>query len=403
MNNKTGVNKVNTIKKSSEYIMNTYAPFPIVIKDGDGVYVKDNKDNEYLDFVAGIAVNCLGYKNKSLIDNLTKQVGMITHCSNLYYNEPSIEVAEKLVKNSGLDKVFYCNSGAESVEAALKLARKYASKFKGDDCYEIITMKKSFHGRTFGAVTATGQEKYQKGLTPLLPGIKYAEFNNIDSVKEIITDKTCAIVVEPVQGEGGIVPAQKTFLEQLRKICDEKNIVLIFDEVQCGIGRLGTLFAYQTYNVKPDVVCLAKGLGAGIPIGAIIANDKVAKGFEPGDHASTFGGNMISTTAANVVIDELTNNGVLDNVNKQAAYLSGKLNELMKQFTVIKEVRGKGLMMGIELTVENRSIIQSCIDKGLLLVGAGLNVIRFVPPLVIEEKDIDKAISILSDALKEVV
>ncbi|MCT4543131.1 MAG: aspartate aminotransferase family protein [Vallitalea sp.] len=390
------------INRGKEVFMNTYSQFPLVIEKGDGVYVYDSKGNKYLDFVAGIAVNSLGYNNEKLVKALKNQLNKLTHCSNLYWNEPAIEAAELLKKYSTLDKVFFCNSGAEAVEGSLKLARKYAKKYLGNNKTEIITMKNSFHGRTFGAVTATGQTKYQKGLGPLLPGIKYCEFNNIKSLEDTIDDKTCAVLVEPIQGEGGIKPADVEYLKKVRKLCDKNNLILIFDEVQCGIGRTGEIFAYQHYNVKPDIVALAKGLGGGVPIGAILANEKAASGFCPGDHASTFGGNPLVCSAAKVVIEEISDPQYLENIKKQGKYLTKKLNELKSKYKMILDVRGHGLMQGMEMNMPVKEIILECMDKGLLLVGSGERIIRFVPPLIIQKKEIDSAIKILEDVILRV-
>ncbi len=306
---------MNTFELGSETVMNTYNRFPIVLEKGDGMYVYDDNGKKYLDFVAGIAVNSLGHNHKKLTETIADQAKTLIHCSNLYYTKPQISLASKLVKNSDFDKVFFCNSGAEAIEAALKVSRKYGSK---TNRYEIITMKNSFHGRTFGAVTATGQPHYQEGLGELLPGIKYAEFNNFESLTKVLTDKTCAVLLEPLQGEGGIHPAEKEYLEKIRKLCDENDIMLIFDEVQCGVGRLGTLFAYQTFKVKPDAVCTAKGIAGGVPMGLMAATDKLAESFKPGDHAPTFGGNPLAAAAGNVVVDELVG-GLLENVRKSSS------------------------------------------------------------------------------------
>ncbi len=389
------------IKQGKEVIMNTYNSFPIVLEKGEGCYVWDVEGEKYLDFVSGIAVNCLGYNDKDYIKNLTDQARKIQHCSNLYWNLPAIELGKKLVENSCFDKVFFCNSGTESVEAALKLSRKYGMKKHGDHCYEIITMKNSFHGRTFGSITATGQHKYQHGLGPLLPGVKYVAYNDFDELKNTVSDSTCAIVIEPIQGEGGICPADKEFLKKVRMLCDELDIVLVFDEVQSGIGRVGKLFAYQLYDIEPDVICLAKGLGGGFPIGAMMAVEEKANAFEPGDHAATFGGNPLACTAGITVFNKLLGAGLLEHVDKQGEYLKLKLEGLCEKFESIKEVRGHGLMQGIELEVSTKEIVQKCLEKGLLVVGAGKNVIRFVPPLIIEYKEIDEAINILDEVLME--
>ncbi|MBR1736259.1 MAG: acetylornithine/succinylornithine family transaminase, partial [Firmicutes bacterium] len=301
---------MNTFEKGKEYVMNTYNRFPIALEKGDGLYVYDENGKKYLDFASGIAVNSLGHNDKDLVKAISEQAAKMLHCSNLYWTKPQVELAEKLVKNSDFDKVFFCNSGAESIESALKICRKFGSKTGRD---EIITMYHSFHGRTLGALTATAQAHYQEGLGPLLPSIKYATYNDIESLKNTITDKTCGILLEPVQGEGGIRPADIEYLKEVRKICDEKDIKLVFDEVQCGVGRMGTLFAYQSFGVVPDAICMAKGIAGGVPCGVMMAKQDLADCFKPGDHASTFGGNPLATAAGNVVVDKLLG-GVLDNV-----------------------------------------------------------------------------------------
>ena len=388
------------IKQGQQVFIHNYKQLPIVIKRGEGVYLYDQEGKAYLDFVAGIAVNALGYSHEGLKQALKLQVDDLLHCSNLYWNEASISAAKKLTALTGLQKVFFCNSGAEAVEAALKLARKYTKKFISKDRYEIIAMKNAFHGRTLGAVTVTGQDKYQKDLDPLLPGVRYADFNNIESVKANLNDHTCAIIVEPVQGEGGILPAEASFLKDLRSLCDREGLVLIFDEVQCGIGRTGYAMAYQYYQVIPDSVCMAKGLGSGVPVGAIAAKEEIAAGFEPGDHASTFGGNPLSASAVNVVLSELLEGGLLMQVREMSEYLKTGLIHLMTDNPGIEEVRGVGLMLGIRVAEEKAaSIIRACLDKGLMLVQAGNQVIRFVPPLVVTKKDIDKALAILKSCL----
>lgn len=388
------------IEKGKNYFTNNYKQHPIVIDKGEGSYVFDKNGKKYLDFVSGIAVNSLGYNHKLLNDALNEQIKSFLHCSNLYYNKPSIEAAEKLIKASGLSKVFFCNSGAEANEAAIKLCRKYANKTFDSQKYEIITMKNSFHGRTIATITATGQLKYQEGFGPLLPGIKYSSFNDIEDLKKNINNKTCGILLEVIQGEGGINTIEYEFLKTVREICDENNIALVFDEVQTGIGRTGKIFAYEHFGIKPDIISLAKGLGSGLPIGGIIANEKYAKGFEPGDHASTFGGNPLACTAANVVLNELLNNNLLENVIKQGEYLKHKLLALKDKNNKIVEIKGMGLMQGISLKDANiTELVQRCMDKGLLLVGAGSNVIRFVPPLTINEKEIDEGIEILESCI----
>ncbi len=380
-----------------KYVMKTYNRFPLTFIKGDGMYVYDENGKEYLDFVAGIAVNSLGHNHPKLVDAISKQASQLIHISNLYYSKPQVELAQKLVENGSLDKVFFCNSGAESIEAALKLARKYGFKTGRQ---EIVTMYHSFHGRTFGAVTATGQSHYHEGFGDMLPHIKYAVFNDFESVKSVVNENTAAILMEPVQGEGGIIPAKKEFLQKVRALCDEKDILLMFDEVQCGVGRLGTLFAYQTYGVIPDVMSAAKGIAGGIPCGIMMAKARVAESFNAGDHASTFGGNPLAASAGCVVVNELLN-GVLENVKAMGKYLEEKLDIIVSKYDFVKERRGIGLMQGIELDKPVADYIAKSISKGLLLVNAGKNVIRFVPSLIVNKEDIDKAMEILDKSLSE--
>lgn len=389
---------MNTFQDGQKYVMNTYNRFPITLEKGEGMYVYDENGKKYLDFVAGIAVNSLGHGDKELAEAISKQAMQMLHVSNLYWTKPQVSLAKKLVEEGCFDKAFFCNSGAEAIEGALKISRKYGNKTGRS---EIITMLHSFHGRTFGAVTATGQPHYQEGLGELLPNVKYAEYNNIESLKNTISDKTCAVVLEPVQGEGGIIPATKEYLEEVRKICDEKDIVLVFDEIQCGVGRLGTFYAYQTFGVEPDVLCMAKGIAGGVPCGVLMAKQKIADSFKPGDHASTFGGNPLATAAGNVVFDKLKG-GILDNVKAQGEYLTSCLKELQKDFSVIKEVRGIGLMQGIELEVDVASVVKECIENGLLLVNAGKRVIRFVPSLIVSKENIDDAMKIVRNSLSNI-
>jgi len=391
-----------TIDKAKKYIMSTYASFPLVFDRGEGCYLYDDGGKKYLDFVSGIAVNALGYGHQRLIEAISDQTKKLTHVSNLYYNEPAVELAEKLSKHSGLDKVFFCNSGAEAVEAALKLSRVYCKKNKSKDAYKIISMKNSFHGRTFGAISATGQLKYQKDLDPMMPQVDFAEFNDLEDLKSKITPETAAIIVEPIQGEGGINTADIKYLKDVRALCDENKIVLIFDEVQSGIGRTGKFFAYQQYGVVPDIVTCAKGLGGGIPMGAIIAKDQIADAFTPGSHASTFGGNALSASAALVVVDELMEKGLIDNVVEQGNYLKEKLKEVKNKYPEIEEVKGTGLMMGVSLKgVAPIDVVKKAMEKGLLLVGAGSDVIRFVPPLIVGKEEIDEFIEIFISALED--
>lgn len=389
------------INEAKKVFMNTYSPFPIVLDHGDGVYLYDENNKKYLDFTAGIAVNALGYQDKDLNNALIEQIGKIMHCSNLYYTKPAVEAAKLLVEKSGLDRVFFCNSGAEANEGAIKLAKKYAVKNKGEECTKIITMQQSFHGRTIGALTATGQTKYQKGFGPLLPGVCYVPYNDYDSLASEVDNNVCAIVIEPIQGEGGIYEVDTDYLTKVRKLCDENNIVLIFDEVQCGIGRTGELFAFQTYGVTPDIVTLAKGLGAGVPVGGMIAKEKIASAFEPGNHASTFGGNPLVTTAVKTVITKVSNKEFLEHVKEVGDYLQNSLQDLVDKYECIVARRGKGLMQGIELSITPKDVISKAIEKGLLIISASTNVIRFVPPLVIEKEHVDEMINILDEIFGE--
>lgn len=386
--------------RGAKVVMNTYSRFPIAFDRGKGVYVWDTDGKKYLDFVAGIAVNSLGHGSEKLAKNIAEQAMKLIHVSNLYYTEPQITLAEMICEHSDFDKVFFCNSGAESIEAALKICRKYAT-MKGKPGRDIITMEHSFHGRTYGAVTATGQEKYHKGLEPMLPDVNHVPFNNIKALKAAVNENTCGIFLEPIQGEGGIHPADKEYLKAVRALCDEKDIVLVFDEIQCGVGRSGELFAYQALGVKPDAATFAKGLAGGVPIGALMTTDKLAQAFQPGDHASTFGGNSLATSAGTVVMDELFNNGVLENVRAQGEYLTSKLMELKDKYDIITDVRGMGLMQGIELSIPASPVVADSIENGLLLVGAGTNVIRFVPALIIKKEEIDEAMAILEKALEK--
>ncbi|HCT64672.1 MAG TPA: aspartate aminotransferase family protein [Lachnospiraceae bacterium] len=386
-------------KRGAKVVMNTYSRFPIAFDHGKGVYVWDTDGKKYLDFVAGIAVNSLGHGNEKLAQNIAEQAMKLIHVSNLYYTEPQITLAEMICEHSDFDKVFFCNSGAESIEAALKICRKYAT-MKGKAGRDIITMEHSFHGRTYGAVTATGQDKYHKGLEPMLPDFIHVPFNNLEALKAVVSENTCGILIEPIQGEGGIHSADIEYLKAVRKLCDENDIILVFDEIQCGVGRSGELFAYQALGVKPDAATFAKGLAGGVPIGALMTTDKLAQAFQPGDHASTFGGNPLATSAGTVVMDELFNNGVLENVRVQGKYLTSKLMELKQKYDIITDVRGMGLIQGIELSIPVGPIVADSIEKGLLLVGAGANVIRFVPALIITKEEIDEAMAILEMALQ---
>ncbi|MEA4926727.1 MAG: aspartate aminotransferase family protein [Syntrophomonadaceae bacterium] len=387
------------IYKGQEYVMNTYGRFPIVPVKGQGSYVWDADGKQYLDFLGGIAVCVLGHCDEEMQAALQAQAARLWHISNLYWIKPQVELAEKLVILSGMGKAFFCNSGAEANEAAIKLARKYFYRKGQAGKNQIIVFKDSFHGRTLATVTATGQSKYQEGFAPLPQGFVYADYNDLGSVEKLVSAETAAIMLEPIQGEGGIHPATAAFIEGIRHICDQRDILLIFDEVQSGIGRTGTFFAYQSYGVKPDIVTMAKGLGGGFPIGAMLATNEAATGFAPGDHASTFGGNPLATAAANQLIATITKPEFIENTRTMGLYLREGLNKLAD--TRIIETRGIGLMLGTEFDAEVKELVQICLQKGLLLIGAGPRVVRFVPPLNINRAEVDQALSIFSEALHE--
>ena len=382
------------IQLDKEYIIPTYGGKSVAFSHGKGCRLWDVEGKEYLDFLSGIAVNGLGHSHPKLVKAIQEQAGNLIHTSNLYLIPNQIELASILVENSFAGKCFFCNSGAEAIEAAIKFARKY-----GEGRYEIITMNGSFHGRTYGALTATAQEKFHIGFKPLLPGFKYAQFNDIKSVKDSITPKTCAIMVEPIQGESGINPADKEFIKGLRLLCDENNMLLIADEVQCGMGRTGKLFAYEHYGITPDIVTLAKSLGGGIPIGAVIAKEKVSSCIKPGDHAATFGGNPLATKAAVTTLKIIFKDNLIQNAQVMGNYFKNKLENLKNTYPFIKEVRGKGLMLGVEVNYSAKEILKKCMDKGLLIGTAGEKVLRFLPPLIIKKKDIDEGMTILGKVL----
>lgn len=382
-----------------QYFIHTYNRFPVVIEKGEDVYVYDVTGKKYLDFAAGIAVSALGYSNEAYKEALKQQVDKILHTSNLYYNVPSIEAAEKLVKNAGLKKAFFTNSGAEAIEGALKMAKRYAYDKNGADEYEIIAMKHSFHGRTMGALALTGNAHYQEPFGPMIPGIKYAEFNNLDSVKALVSEKTCAIILEPVQGEGGIYPAEKEFMEGIRNICDEKDILMICDEIQCGMGRTGKMFAFEHYNVVPDIITCAKALGCGVPVGAFVAGEKCCDSLVPGDHGTTYGGNPLATAAVSKVFDLFEENNILAHVSQISGYLEEQLERLVEDFDNVLERRGKGLMQGLVLTSPVADVVNGAMEKGLLVISAGNNVLRMVPPLIITREHVDEMIEILRTVL----
>lgn len=385
------------IEESQKYLMNTYKRFPIVLRKGRGMTVWDTEDNEYLDFLAGIAVNCLGHCHPKLVIALQKQAQRLLHVSNLYHIEPQIKLAKILVNNSFADRVFFCNSGTEAVEGAIKLARKHAIENISPERFEIITANGSFHGRTLGALSATGQEALQRGFEPLVPGFKHVPFNDIEALKKAVSKKTCAVMLEPIQGEGGVRIPSEDYLAQVRGLCDENNLLLIFDEIQTGMGRTGALFACEHFNVKPDIMTIAKGLGAGVAIGAVLAKENIAASFQPGSHGSTFGGNPLACAAAVTAMEILLEDGFLiDNCRRIGDYFKNSLEKLKQAFpSEIAEVRGLGLMLGLELTKPGGNIVDLCLKKGLLINCTSGNVLRFVPPLIVVEKEIDHLIEVL--------
>ena len=389
------------IERAENAVLHTYNRFPVVFDHGEGVYLYDLEGKKYLDFGAGIAVFSLGYGNQEYNEALKNQIDKLLHTSNLYYNVPMIEAAEKLLKASGLSKVFFTNSGTEAIEGAIKAARKYAWLKDNSTDHEIIAMKHSFHGRSMGALSVTGNSHYQEPFKPLIGGIKFADFNDLDSVKAQITEKTCAIILETVQGEGGIYPAEKTFLEGIRKLCDEKDILLILDEIQCGMGRTGTMFAYEDYGIKPDIMTSAKALGCGVPVGAFVLNEKVAESsLKPGDHGTTYGGNPFACAAVSKVFDLFEEQHILEHVQEITPYFEEKLDGLVEKYDFFTQRRGKGLMQG--LVVEGRpvgEIVAKALENGLVVISAGSDVLRFVPPLIITKEQIDEMVEKLEKTI----
>lgn len=379
------------IEKAEEAILHTYNRYQIVFDHGEGVYLYDVDGKEYLDFAAGIAVQSLGYGHKEYTQALKDQIDKLTHISNLFYTVPMMEAAEKVIKASGMEKVFFTNSGTEAIEGALKAARKYAYERDGEAGHEIIAMEHSFHGRSLGALSVTGNEKYQIPFRPLIPGIRFARYNDLESVKSQITDKTCAIILETVQGEGGVYPATEAFLKGVKALCEEHDILLILDEIQCGMGRTGYMFAWQEYGVEPDIMTCAKAIGCGVPVGAFVLGKKAAESsLKAGDHGTTYGGNPFVCAAVSKVFDLYEKENILDNVRTVGACLTEKLDGLVEKYDFLKERRGKGMIQGIE--VEGRpvgEIINRCLENGLVLITAGSNVLRFVPPLIITKEDVD--------------
>ncbi|HJC15765.1 MAG TPA: aspartate aminotransferase family protein [Candidatus Fusicatenibacter intestinigallinarum] len=387
--------KANEImEKSEQYVLHTYNRYPVVLDHGKGVRLYDVDGREYLDFAAGIAVFALGYGNETYNQALKDQIDKLIHTSNLYYNEPMGEAAEKLIKASGMDKVFFTNSGTEAIEGALKAARKYAYLKDGNTDHEIIAMNHSFHGRSMGALSVTGNTHYQDPFRPLIGGIRFAEFNNLDSVKAQVTEKTCAVIMETVQGEGGIYPADPEFLRGVKALCEEKDILLILDEIQCGMGRTGSMFAWQEYGVEPDIMTCAKALGCGIPVGAFVLNKKTAEhSLVPGDHGTTYGGNPLACAAVRTVFDIFEKEKIVEHVQEVGAYLEQRLNALVEKYDFLAQRRGKGLIQGLVVTGRPvGEIVLKAMENGLLVITAGTDVLRMVPPLVISKADVDEMI-----------
>jgi predicted acetylornithine/succinylornithine family transaminase len=385
---------------SEKYVANTYARYPILLVRGKGTRVWDLEGEEYLDFVSGLAVCNLGHCHPKVVKAIQDQAEKLIHVSNFYYIEPQIQLASLLCKHSFADKVFFCNSGAEANEGAMKLARKYAKEKAGKDRYEIITMERSFHGRTLATLTATAQEKFHKGYEPLMPGFKYVPFNDIRAVRNAIDSKTCAVMLEPIQGEGGVNCPSEGYLKALREICDEKELLLIFDEVQVGMGRTGKLFAYEHDGIEPDMLTLAKSLAGGVPIGALLIRKGIADSFRPGDHASTFGGNPLATAAGVAAFTTILEEGMLENCQKMGDYFLSQLEVIKKKFSFVKEVRGKGLILGVELKIDGDTIVKEMLRKKILINCTMGNVLRFLPPLIVAKEEIDQVVKALEEVFE---
>ena len=383
--------------KNNLPLMSTYSYLPINLVKGEGTYLFDDKGNKYIDFTSGIGVNSLGYGNSNWIKAITDTISNLQHISNIFLNENTLKLAEELTKKSKMSKVFFCNSGAEANEGAIKLARKYSFDKYGSNRNKILTLNDSFHGRTLAALTATGQDKFHNYYFPFPEGFDYFEANNIEALKDKLSDDVCAIMMESIQGEGGVTPLNKDFVNEVYNICREKDIVLIFDEVQCGIGRTGKLFGYEYFDVKPDIVTVAKWLGAGLPIGGFLCSEKLSEVFNPGDHGTTFGGNPAVCSGALVVLDTICNENKLNEIKENGEYLMDLLKNIKSP--LIKDVRGKGLMIGVEITESPAKIQKKALEKGLLVLTAGKNVIRLLPPLIISKKEIEKGVKILEETL----
>lgn len=392
------------IEEAEQALLHTYNRYQVVLDKGEGVYLYDIEGKKYLDFVSGIAVFALGYHNEAYNDALKAQIDKLIHTSNYYYNIPAIEAAKKLKAVSGMDRVFFTNSGAEAVEGAIKAARKYAYLKDGSKDHEIIAMEHSFHGRTMGALSVTGNPKYREAFQPMIGNIKFAKMNSFESVEELVTDKTCAVMFETIQGEGGIYPAEKEFMERVKALCEEKDILLILDEIQCGMGRTGAMYAWQRYGVKPDIMMTAKALGCGIPVGAFLMTEHVAaNSLVSGDHGTTYGGNPLAGAAICKVLDLFEEKGIIDHVNRISPYLEEKLDVLAEKYDMIECRRGTGLMQGLVCREPVGDIIHKAMEKGLILINAGSNIIRIVPPLIIETEHVDEMTDILDKCLAEML
>lgn len=397
------MNKNETILQANDALLHVYNRFPLVLDHGDGVYLYDTDGKEYLDFASGIAVMAFGYNHKEYNDALKAQIDKLLHTSNLYYNEPVIRAAKELEKISGMDRVFFTNSGAEAIEGAIKTAKKYAYTRDGHGGHEIIAMNHSFHGRTIGALSVTGNEHYREPFDPLMPGVKFADFNDFESVEALVNENTCAIIFETIQGEGGIYPATEEFMKKVRALCDEKDILLILDEIQCGMGRSGHMFAWQGYGVKPDIMTSAKALGCGVPVGAFLMTQRVADAsLVPGDHGTTYGGNPFVGAAVEKVLELMEREHITAHVQKIGAFLGEKLDELVEKYDCLSAHRGVGLMHGLVCNKKVGEISAKALEKGLIVITAGSDVLRFVPPLIIEEKHVDEMIAKLSEVLDEI-
>lgn len=393
------MNTQEIMEMGQKYVMNTYGRLPMALVRGEGAYVWDAEGKQYLDFVSGLAVNSLGHCHPTVVEAIREQAGKLMHVSNMYWIEPQVRLAQMLVENSAMDKAFFCNSGAEANEGAIKLARKYARKYMGPEKYEIITFEKSFHGRTLAAITATAQPKYQKDLDPLPQGFKYVPFNDFAALEAAVSPNTCAIMMEPVQGEGGVNVADYGFMQKVKQLCADKHLLLIFDEVQCGLARTGKLFAYEHFGVEPDIMTLAKAIAGGFPMGVLMAKEKVAECFQPGDHASTFGGNPLAAAAGCAAMSILADQAFLAETTEKGSYFAEQLNKLQHKYAFITDVRGKGLILGLGISVEGKHIVDTCLANELLINCVGSNVLRFLPPLIVSKEHIDTAVAIIDQAM----